>query len=67
MAELLLGDYDAAQADVEIKLAKTSNKDAKNKMKVEARRRIDDLLEQKRLRKMLDMDDDDMLDNDWIN
>lgn len=68
MAELMLGDYDdALHADVELKPAKTSNKDAKNKMKVEARRRIDDLLEQKRLRQMLDMDDDDALGNDWIN
>lgn len=68
MAELVLGDYDdATLADVELKQTKSSNKDTKNKMKVEARRRIDDLLEQKRLRKMLDMDDEDALEQDWIN
>lgn len=39
-----------------------SPKDSKAKQKLEARRRIDDLLEQKRLRQLLDdwdLDDDD--------
>jgi len=50
MAEMIAGDYGTAEAGADSKLAKISNKDAKNKHKVEARRRIDDLMEQKRLR-----------------
>ncbi len=66
MAEMLLGDYGSAESTVDIKLPKSSAKDAKNKHKVEARRRIDDLLEQKRLRKMLDLDEEDDLELDFI-
>ena len=66
MAEMLLGDYGSADSTAEIKLPKSSVKDAKNKHKVEARRRIDDLLEQKRLRKMLDLDEEDELELDFV-
>jgi hypothetical protein len=65
MAEMLLGDYGSANSAAEIKLPKSSTKDAKNKHKVEARRRIDDLLEQKRLRQMLDLDEEDELELDF--
>ena len=44
----------------EIELRKEVRKDSKAKQKYEARRRIDDLMEQKRLRQLLDdweMDD----------
>lgn len=66
MAEMLLGDYGGVENAAEIKLPKSSVKDAKNKHKVEARRRIDDLLEQKRLRKMLDLDEEDELELDFV-
>ncbi len=67
MAEMIAGDFDVTETVVEHKLAKGSSKDLKNKHKVEARRRIDDLLEQKRLRRMLDLDDEDELEVDFIN
>ena len=66
MAEMIAGDYGTADAGADIKLAKISNKDAKNKHKVEARSRIDDLMEQKRLRQMLDLDDEDELEIDLV-
>lgn len=65
MAEMIAGNYSSADAGADIKLPKIS-KDAKNKHKTEARRRIDDLMEQKRLRQMLDMDDEDMLEIDLV-
>lgn len=65
MAEMHTGDCDSAIATVEEKLTKISAKDAKNKHKLEARRRIDDLLEQRRLREMLDLDEEDELDYDF--
>ena len=67
MAEMIAGDYDVALVATEHKTAKASSKDLKNKHKVEARRRIDDLLEQKRLRKMLDLDDEEQLEVDFID
>lgn len=66
MAEMMSGDYDAATVAAEMKNSKVSNKDAKNKHKVEARRRIDDLMEQKRLRQMLDLDDEEELAMDYL-
>ncbi len=66
MAEMIAGDYGTADAGADSKLAKISNKDAKNKHKTEARRRIDDLMEQKRLRQMLDLDDEDELEIDLV-
>lgn len=54
-------ELDDLTDDVEI-IKDLSPKDSKAKQKLEARRRIDDLLEQKRLRQLLDdwdMDDDE--------
>ncbi len=66
MAEMLSGDYRTLDLTADRVLAKPtakeSAKDSKNKHKLEARRRIDDLLEQKRLRQLLDLDEDEMLD-----
>jgi hypothetical protein len=53
-------ELDDSTDDVEI-IKELSPKDSKSKQKLEARRRIDDLLEQKRLRQLLDewdIDDD---------
>jgi|OM-RGC.v1.035007663 hypothetical protein len=61
MAEMMSGDYDAVDIAAELKLSKTSGKESKNKHKLEARRKIDDLLEQKRLRRLLDLDDEEEL------
>lgn len=61
MAEMIVGDYDAAEIAAELKNSKTSGKESKNKHKLEARRKIDDLLEQKRLRRLLDLEEDDEL------
>jgi hypothetical protein len=66
MAEMISGDYDAVTVAAELKNSKVSNKDAKNKHKVEARRRIDDLMEQKRLRQILDLDDEEELEMDYL-
>lgn len=66
MAEMMSGDYDAATVAEELKNSKVSNKDVKNKHKLEARRRIDDLMEQKRLRQMLDLDDEEELTMDYL-
>ena len=66
MAEMMSGDYDAVTVAAELKNSKVSNKDAKNKHKVEARRRIDDLMEQKRLRQILDLDDEEELEMDYL-
>ena len=38
-----------------------ASQERKNKHKLEARRKIDDLLEQKRLRRLLDLEEDDEL------
>jgi hypothetical protein len=65
MAEMIVGDYDAVDIAAELKLSKTSGKESKNKHKLEARRKIDDLLEQKRLRRLLDLEDDDELGLDY--
>lgn len=54
-------ELDDLTDDVEI-VKDLSSKDTKAKQKLEARRRIDDLLEQKRLRQLLDdwdLDDSD--------
>ena len=67
MAELMNGEFDAVSDAAVLKIEKVSNKDVKNKHKVEARRRIDDLLEQKRLRKMLDLDDEEELALDYLS
>jgi len=61
MAEMIVGDYDAVDVAAELKLSKTSGKESKNKHKLEARRKIDDLVEQKRLRRLLDLEEDDDL------
>lgn len=61
MAEMIVGDYDTVDIAAELKLSKTSGKESKNKHKLEARRKIDDLLEQKRLRRLLDLEEDDEL------
>jgi hypothetical protein len=55
MSQLESNDFelDDAANDVEI-IKDLSPKDSKSKQKLEARRRIDDLLEQKRLRQLLD-------------
>ncbi len=66
MAEMISGDYDAVTVAAELKNSKVSNKDAKNKHKVEARRRIDDLMEQKRLRQILDLDNEEELEMDYL-
>jgi hypothetical protein len=65
MAEMIAENYGTADAGADIKLPKIS-RDVKNKHKTEARRRIDDLMEQKRLRQMLDMDDEDILEIDLV-
>ncbi len=66
MAEMMSGDYDAATVASELKTSKVSNKDVKNKHKLEARRRIDDLMERKRLREILDLDDEEELSVDYL-
>ncbi|GAB59332.1 MULTISPECIES: PA3496 family putative envelope integrity protein [Rheinheimera] len=58
-------ELDDLTDDVEI-IKEISPKDSKAKQKLEARRRIDELLEQKRLRQLLDdwdLDDDDALND----
>ncbi|MDX5406466.1 MAG: hypothetical protein LPK11_05395 [Chromatiaceae bacterium] len=57
-------ELDDLTDDVEI-IKEISPKDSKAKQKLEARRRIDDLLEQKRLRQLLD--DWDLDDDDAVN
>jgi hypothetical protein len=55
MSQVASIDYelDDATDDVEV-IKELAPKDSKAKQKLEARRRIDDLLEQKRLRQLLD-------------
>ena len=58
-------ELDDLTDDVEI-IKEISPKDSKAKQKLEARRRIDELLEQKRLRQLLDdwdLDNDDALND----
>lgn len=61
MSDMIVGDYDTANLAADLKSSKASGKESKNKHKLEARRKIDDLLEQKRLRRLLDLDDEDEL------
>lgn len=63
MSQIESNDFELEEPvdDVEI-IKELSPKDSKSKQKLEARRRIDDLLEQKRLRQLLDdwdLDDTD--------
>ncbi|NRQ42703.1 hypothetical protein HRH59_09000 [Rheinheimera sp. YQF-2] len=63
MSQVESNDFELEEPvdDVEI-IKELSPKDSKSKQKLEARRRIDDLLEQKRLRQLLDdwdLDDTD--------
>ena len=55
MSQVESNDFELEEPvdDVEI-IKELSPKDSKSKQKLEARRRIDDLLEQKRLRQLLD-------------
>ena len=64
---MIVGDYDTANLAADLKSSKASGKESKNKHKLEARRKIDDLLEQKRLRRLLDLDDEDDLGFDVWN
>lgn len=63
MSQVESNEFDVEDfADDSEVIKELSPKDSKAKQKLEARRRIDDLLEQKRLRQLLDdwdLDDDD--------
>jgi hypothetical protein len=54
MLETISPEFEAEELATDIELRKEVGKDSKAKQKYEARRRIDDLLEQKRLRQLLD-------------
>jgi hypothetical protein len=54
MLETINPEFEAEDLATDIELRKEVGKDSKAKQKYEARRRIDDLLEQKRLRQLLD-------------
>ncbi|WP_152658972.1 PA3496 family putative envelope integrity protein [Arsukibacterium sp. MJ3] len=54
MLETVSPEFEAEDLATDIELRKEVGKDSKAKQKYEARRRIDDLLEQKRLRQLLD-------------
>ena len=55
MSQLESNEFELDDLPEEVEIIKdVSLKDSKNKQKLEARRRIDDLLEQKRLRQLLD-------------
>jgi hypothetical protein len=54
MLETISPEFETEDLATDIELRKEVGKDSKAKQKYEARRRIDDLLEQKRLRMLLD-------------
>ncbi|MBZ9612779.1 PA3496 family putative envelope integrity protein [Rheinheimera maricola] len=55
MSQLESNEFELDDQPDEVEIIKdVTLKDSKNKQKLEARRRIDDLLEQKRLRQLLD-------------
>lgn len=64
MSQVESNEFELDDLTDEVEIIKdVSPKDSKSKQKIEARRRIDDLLEQKRLRQLLDdwdLDDTDV-------